>query len=147
MPFGALVRGGRWHVYYAARGNDVERDWWMILASGDRPGHLTRARAVSPEMSVRGGGDVIRISRDRVIVPVRNTTDSETGIPVEVHSALANSLADLGSLETTWQWDEVGTVTVYLDRNRDRWPLAYGVDGPGRDDYRIGLKTAPVEYR
>ncbi|MHC4867298.1 MAG: hypothetical protein ACYTEX_24765 [Planctomycetota bacterium] len=141
-PIGVIYVGGKWWVYYSAKGSDVV-NWTLTLASSDDKTNLNGTVedvAGSPVGECIGCGDPIKLSESKILVPI---LDNFTDRDIEMRTTTPAALNDLSTLAVTYDFSDLLHATIYLDRSLGKWFMYYINDS---DRTAIRVRTAPMVY-
>lgn len=152
-PKGSARVADRIFVYYAATGSDVGHNGELhLLAGADTafPMELSYVGRVFPHRAVYGGGDLIRLSPERAVLPVRDRhRDDQPWLPprnpIKMRVASVDNPLDLSHVAVAYDWPHVGRAVIGLDRGLDRWMMAYLMEAERGHEARIGFMSAPAD--
>jgi sucrose-6-phosphate hydrolase SacC (GH32 family) len=141
-PIGAIYEGGKWWVYYSAKGSDVT-NWTLTVASSTDKTNLNGTVedvAGSAAGQCVGCGDPVRLSESKVLVPI---LDNFSDRDIEMRTTTTAALNDLSTLAVTYDFADLLHATIYLDRTLGKWLMCYINDS---DRTAIRLRTATMVY-
>lgn len=148
FPFAAYESGGTRHVYYSAKGTDVDHVWDATHVSGSTWAGLDTYSDLGFAWKARAGGQVIKKAASTYLLSITDATNEVIRV-YTFDPAIPTTLTE----QTQWAFSTFGmTATqtgnqdnglLYLDRDLGKW-FHYYITGSGPDGTGIQCHTATM---
>jgi len=123
FPLYAFHANQTWHLYYLAKGK--EAFWDLGLARGAALDDLAATEKVLDlAAEIRGGSGSPILDHEDLLVPILRRHSAENW-DLQLRRGLLSVPNDLGVVEITYDFPDMQTAVLYLDRGNQRWFLYY----------------------